>query len=105
MEKLSDQVTYQASDHRLMYRPSKLSTSSSTCLVFGNFPSFSVLGSSIVTSTGAIVVCGDLELFPESSVTGFPLAILNGNLYITDSTAINAQHYTTYCKTILVNMF
>ena len=52
---------------------------------------FSVLGGTGVTSTGATVVSGDLGVSPSSSVVGFPPGLVGGSIHAADSAASAAQ--------------
>ena len=54
--------------------------------------SFAVLAGSEVTNTGATVVNGNLGVWPNDSVTGFPSGVVvNGNIYAGDFAAMQAQ--------------
>ena len=57
----------------------------------GSAASFVVLAGTTVTNTGPTTLCGNLGLFPGSSVTGGPVMRCGGVMYIDDSTASTAQ--------------
>ena len=62
----------------------------------GTASSFSVLGGSTVTNTGATVVTGDLGVSPGSAVTGFPPGIVvGGTIHPADAVAVQAQSDVT----------
>lgn len=63
----------------------------------GQVTSFTVLGASAVTNTGATVLNGDLGIWPNdaSSVTGFPPGVYTGALYTADAVANLAQDDAT----------
>jgi hypothetical protein len=57
----------------------------------GSDSTFAVIGGSTVTSSGESVVTGDLAVSPGAAVVGFPPGTLNGTLYVSDATAVQAQ--------------
>ncbi|GGM53881.1 ice-binding family protein [Microbacterium saperdae] len=57
----------------------------------GTATPFAVLAASAVTNTGPSVLNGDVGLSPETAVTGFPPAVVNGTLHQTDAVAAQAQ--------------
>jgi Ice-binding-like/Bacterial Ig-like domain len=57
----------------------------------GSASSYAILAATSVTAPGAIVVNGDLGLYPGTSVTGFPPATVNGTVNIDNTAAMVAQ--------------
>ncbi len=57
----------------------------------GSASSYAILAATTVTAPGAIVVNGNLGLFPGTSVTGFPPATVNGTININNPAAMAAQ--------------
>ncbi|MGA9725236.1 MAG: Ig-like domain-containing protein [Candidatus Binatus sp.] len=57
----------------------------------GSASAYAVLAATTVTAPGAIVVNGDLGLWPGTSVTGFPPATVNGTTNIDNPAAAAAQ--------------
>ena len=57
----------------------------------GSASSYAILAATTVTAPGAIVVNGDLGLYPGTSVTGFPPATVNGTTNIDNTAAMTAQ--------------
>ena len=59
----------------------------------GTAADFAVLGGSAVSNSGtSSVITGDVGSAPTSAVTGFPPAIVNGNLYLLADPATAAAH-------------
>ena len=56
----------------------------------GSAQSFAILGATMVTSTGATVVTGDVGVSPGTAVTGFP-TVTGGTIHANDGTAVAAQ--------------
>jgi type VI secretion system secreted protein VgrG len=60
--------------------------------LLGTAQSFAVLGSSAVTNTGPTTIDGDLGVYPDSAVSGFPPgAVTNGTIHVSDAVAGQAQ--------------
>lgn len=57
----------------------------------GSADSYAVISAETVTSTGSSVVNGDLGLFPGTSVTGFPPAVVTGVMNIDNALASQAK--------------
>ena len=57
-------------------------------LTAGNF---AVLAGSAITNTGSTVINGDLGLYPQTAVTGFPPGVVNGAKHVNDAVAQQAQ--------------
>lgn len=57
----------------------------------GTADAFAILAGSTITNTGDSVIDGDLGLHPGTAVSGFPPAILNGALHLTDAVAQQAK--------------
>jgi hypothetical protein len=57
----------------------------------GTAASFSVLGGSAVTNTGASTLGGDLGVSPGTAITGFPPGIVGGTIHSADAVAAQAQ--------------
>lgn len=57
----------------------------------GTVGSFSVLGGSTVTNTGATILGQDLGVSPGTAITGFPPGIVLGATHATDAAAAQAQ--------------
>src|SRR5450759_4846678 len=71
--------------------PHQLATAAELPVDLGSAASFGVLAGSTVTSTGDTIVNGDLGVSPGYSVSGFPPGTVNGNIYVADLTAAQAQ--------------
>ena len=71
-------------------------TAASAQIPLGAAGSYSVLGGSAVTNTGATIVTGDLGVSPGTSVTGFPPGIVaSGSIHSADASAAQAQASVT----------
>ncbi len=57
----------------------------------GTAGSFAVLAGSAVTNTGPSVISGDLGVYPDASVIGFPPGIVIGTVHPADAVALQAQ--------------
>ncbi len=68
-----------------------LTTTGQSPVNLGSASSYAILAATTVTAPGAIVVNGDLGLYPGTSVTGFPPATVNGTININNPAAMAAQ--------------
>lgn len=57
----------------------------------GTAGSFAILAQADITNSGASVITGNVGLYPGTSVTGFSSAVVNGTMYVNDSTAQQAM--------------
>jgi hypothetical protein len=71
-------------------RPAPASASDAP-VALGSAASFSVLGATGVTNTGATAVTGDVGDSPSSSVVGFPPGTVGGSIHAGDGVAAQAQ--------------
>src|SRR4051812_19697278 len=78
-----------------------LPVSASAASILGNAQSFAVLGGSRVTNTGSSIVNGNLGIWPDTAITGFPPGIVNGTTHATDAMAFAAQNDLTTAYTVL----
>jgi hypothetical protein len=81
-----------------------LTTTGQSPVNLGSASSYAVLAATTVTAPGAIVVNGDLGLFPGTSVTGFPPATVNGTININNTAAMAAQGDLLTAYTALFNL-
>jgi len=72
--------------------------------ILGAAATFGVLGASTVTNTGPSVINGDLGLYAGTSITGFPLGIVNGTIDDTDSLAEQAQADALFAYNVLAGL-
>jgi PAS domain S-box-containing protein len=70
----------------------------------GSASSYAILAATTVTAPGAIVVNGDLGLYPGTSVTGFPPATVNGTINIDNTAAMVAQNDLLTAYNALFNL-
>ena len=68
-----------------------LTTTGQSPVNLGSASAYAILAATTVTAPGAIVVNGDLGLYPGTSVTGFPPAVVNGTTNINNTAAQAAQ--------------
>jgi hypothetical protein len=61
----------------------------------GSAASYALLAGATITSTGASQIKGDLGLYPGTSVTGFPPAVLVGQRNVANVNALNAKRDLT----------
>ncbi len=66
-------------------------TTGQSSVDLGSASAYAVLAATTVTAPGAIVVNGDLGLWPGTSVTGFPPATVNGTTNVDNPAAAAAQ--------------
>jgi hypothetical protein len=69
----------------------QLATGDPLPVALGSASSFTVLGGSTVTNTGATAVTGDLGVSPGAAVTGFPPGTVSGTIHAGDATAALGQ--------------
>jgi hypothetical protein len=69
-----------------------ITTTGQSPVDLGSASSYAILAATTVTAPGAIVVNGDLGLWPGTSVTGFPPATVNGTTNIDNTAAMAAQN-------------
>jgi hypothetical protein len=81
-----------------------LTTTGQSPVNLGSASTYAILAATTVTAPGAIVVNGDLGLFPGTSVTGFPPATVNGTININNTAAMAAQGDLLTAYTALFNL-
>lgn len=68
----------------------------------GTADRFAVLGGSGVTNTGSTVLTGDLGVWPNNAITGFPPGVvLRGSIHAGDAVAMQAQADATSAYIVL----
>ena len=73
--------------------------------ILGSAQNFAVLGGSAVTNTGPTVINGDLGVWPNNAVTGFPPGLLvGGAMHMGDAVAQQAQSDLTTAYNGLASM-
>jgi hypothetical protein len=53
----------------------------------GSASTFGIMATSSISSTGFTIINGDVALDPGTSMTGFPPAVVNGNIHVNDTAA------------------
>jgi hypothetical protein len=59
--------------------------------LLGSASTFGIMATSAITSTGNSIINGDVSLDPGTSMTGFPPAIVVGNIHINDGVSAQAR--------------
>jgi hypothetical protein len=73
------------------FTPGQSAVAATAPVGLGRAGSYGVLAGTTVTNTGLTVINGDLGLWPDTSVTGFPPGIVNGSKHIAGPVAHGAQ--------------
>jgi hypothetical protein len=60
-------------------------------ITLGSSATFGIMATSAITSTGNSIINGDVSLDPGTSMTGFPPAIVNGEIHINDTVSAQAR--------------
>jgi LPXTG-motif cell wall-anchored protein len=84
--------------------PANAATTIDGPVFLGTAQTFSVLGASNVTNTGATIANGDVGVSPGSSITGFPPGIINGTTHATDTVAAQAQSDLTTAYNVAASL-
>lgn len=58
----------------------------------GTASTFGIMATSAITSTGNSIINGDVSLDPGTSMTGFPPAVVNGEIHINDTVSAQARN-------------
>ncbi len=72
--------------------------------ILGSAGAFAVLAGSAVTNTGSTVLFGDLGVWPNNAITGFPPGIVNGSTHAGDGAANSAHGHLTAAYVHLRNL-
>ena len=63
------------------------------------FRNLSLLAFNTITNVGPSNITGDVDLYPGTSITGFPYGSISGEIHIADTVAQNAMHAFTLVQT------